>query len=159
MDSFDNKILSLLMDDGRMTWADLASQVGLSSPAVADRVNRLIKKGIIKGFGTILDPERAGLTCTAFIAVTLEKPEHRAPFLQQVMELDDIQECHHVAGDYDYLLKVRCRNTKDLDRVISLELKSQPGVAKTRTTIVMGTYKETQRLPLIPEQFAKEEGK
>ncbi|WKB37022.1 Lrp/AsnC ligand binding domain-containing protein [Terrilactibacillus sp. S3-3] len=75
------------------------------------------------------------------------------------MELDDIQECHHVAGDYDYLLKVRCRYTKDLDRVISFELKSLPGVVRTRTTIVMDTYKETQKLPLVPEQFSKEDGK
>ncbi|WKB37021.1 Lrp/AsnC family transcriptional regulator [Terrilactibacillus sp. S3-3] len=81
MDSFDKKILSSLMDDARITWADLASRVGLSSPAVADRVSRLVKKGIIKGYGTVLDPEKVGLTCTAFIAVTLEKPEHRDAFL------------------------------------------------------------------------------
>lgn len=136
------------MNRARVTWADLAAELGLSAPTIADRVHRLMEKGVIKGFGAMVDPERMGCECTAFVAVTLERPEHRPSFLARVNELQEIQECHHIAGDYDYLLKLRCRNTKDLDRVISMELKGVPGVMKTRTTIVMNTYKETSQVPI-----------
>lgn len=157
MDLLDVKIICSLMEDARMTWAELASKVGLSAPAAADRVNRLVKKGLIKKFGIIMDPERTGLYCTAFIAVTLENPVDREQFLEKVMELGEVQECHHVAGDYDYLLKVRCRNTKALDQIVSFELKSLSGVVRTRTTIVMDTLKETEEIPLLPELFHTKE--
>lgn len=148
MDTFDFKILQQLMTDARITWADLASAVGLSAPAVADRVNRLSKKGVIKKFGTILNPENIGLSCTAFIEIMLEKPQDRDEFIKKVMEMNEILECHHVVGDYDYLLKVRCRDTKHLDKLISFDLKILAGVVRTRTTIVMDTIKETEQLPL-----------
>ena len=112
------------------------------------------EQGVIKGYGAIIDPEYVGCECTAFVDVTLAHPDNRSIFLQRVQELKEIQECHHIAGDYDYLLKVRCRNTKDLDRVISLELKEVPGVIKTRTTIVMDTHKETHRVPLQSSRFS-----
>lgn len=154
MDSFDMKIVQILMENARVTWADLASEIGLSAPATADRVHRLEEQGVIKGYGAIIDPERVGSECTAFVAVTLEHPDNRPTFLQRVQELKDIQECHHIAGDDDYLLKVRCRNTKDLDRVISMELKGLPGVIRTRTTIVMDTCKETHQVPLQSSCFS-----
>jgi Lrp/AsnC family transcriptional regulator, leucine-responsive regulatory protein len=67
-----------------------------------------------------------------------------------------VQECHHIAGEDDYLLKIRCRNTKDLDRVISLNIKSLRGVIRTKTTIVMDTTKETFQLPLQQDKFSSE---
>lgn len=154
MDSFDMKIIQILMENARVTWADLAAEVGLSAPATADRVHRLEEQEVIKGYGAIIDPEYAGNECTAFVAVTLERPEHRPSFLQRVQELKEIQECHHIAGDDDYLLKARCRNTKDLDRVISTELKGLPGVIRTKTTIVMDTSKETCQVPLQANRFS-----
>lgn len=157
MDHLDVKIIGSLMEDARMTWAELASKVGLSAPAAADRVNRLVKKGLIKKFGILMDPERAGLYCTAFIAVSLENPAHREQFLEKVIGLSVVQECHHVAGDYDYLLKVRCRNTKALDHIVSFELKSMPGIVRTRTTIVLDTLKETEEIPLLPELLNSKE--
>lgn len=148
------KIIQMLMENARVTWVDLASEIGLSAPATADRVHRLVEQGVITGYGAIIDPERVGCECAAFVAVTLERPEHRSSFLQRVQELKEIQECHHIAGDDDYLLKVRCRNTKDLDRVISMELKGLPGVIRTRTTIVMDTCKETHQVPLQLNWFS-----
>jgi len=154
MDAFDYKIIKLLMANGRMTWADLASQVGLSAPAVAERVNRLQANGVITGICALIDGERVGAECTAFVAVTLEKPQFREAFLEQVNALEEVQECHHIAGDDDYLLKIRCRNTKDLDRVISYGIKGLHGVLRTRTTIVMDTLKETVQIPLQEDAFA-----
>nr|WP_090891508.1 Lrp/AsnC family transcriptional regulator [Evansella caseinilytica] len=154
MDCFDVKIITLLMGKARMTWAELANEVGLSAPAVADRTHRLEEQGIIKGYGALIDPVRVGCECTAFVAVTLDHPQYRSPFLKKVNGIREIQECHHIAGDYDYLLKVRCRNTKDLDRVLSMELKEMDGISKTRTTIVLDTMKETHQVPLPADNLS-----
>jgi len=148
VDEIDFKLIRQMMAQARITWSELASLLKLSAPATADRVRRLEERGVIRGYATLVDPKAVGCSLTAFIAVTLERPEHRTPFLQQVQELAQVQECHHVTGDDDYLLKVRCRNTEDLERVISDNLKSLPGIVRTRTTIVLSTLKETSVLPL-----------
>ncbi|MBM7541027.1 Lrp/AsnC family transcriptional regulator [Amphibacillus cookii] len=153
MDSFDYKIIKVLMTNGRVTWSELASQIGLSAPAIADRVNRLVKSDVIRGISARVNSSAAGIETTAFVTVSLERPAFRAPFLQLISNLDEVQECHHIAGEDDYLLKIRCRNTRDLDRVISYEIKSVEGVTKTKTTIVMDTAKETSLIPLQKDKF------
>jgi Lrp/AsnC family leucine-responsive transcriptional regulator len=148
MDALDYKALAQLMENGRATWTELAHGLGLSAPAVADRVRRLEERGVIRGYAALVDPEAVGYTLTAFVTVTTDRPEHRAPFLDLAQRLPEVQECHHVAGDDDYLLKLVCRNPRDLDRVVSDELKSLPGVLRTRTTIVLATHKATPVVPL-----------
>lgn len=150
MDEIDFKLIRQMLAQARITWSELASFLKLSAPATADRVRRLEERGVIKGYITLVDPKAVGCGLTAFIAVTMDRPEHRTPFLQQIQELPSVQECHHVTGDDDYLLKVRCCNTEDLERVISYDLKSLPGIVRTRTTIVLSTLKETPVLPLPP---------
>jgi len=147
-DVVDLQILRSLMSDGRKAWSELATELGLSPPAAADRVRRLEQNGVIRGYRAVIDPESVGCHLTAFVAVTLEKPQHRERFLKRIGRLPQIQECHHVAGDDDYLLKVRCENTRHLDQIISVEIKSLPGIVRTRTTIVMDTIKETSELPV-----------
>ncbi len=144
LDGIDIQILAALLQRGRITWSELASQLGLSAPATADRVKRLEERGIIEGYSARLNAEALGLDLTAFIAVTLDQPRHRKGFLAAVQESAEILECHHVTGDDDYLLKVRCRNTKALETLISQRLKSLEGVARTRTLIVLSTAKERQ---------------
>ena len=151
MDAIDFKAISELMTNGRMTWAELGSCLGLSSPATAERVHRLEEQRVIKGFTALVDPEAVGCGLTAFVAITLDHPDHRPIFFERIMEMEEVQECHHVAGDDDYLLKIRCRGTRDLERVISDQLKSIPGVTKTRTTIVLSTLKESPILPIFTE--------
>ncbi|MCG8364946.1 MAG: Lrp/AsnC family transcriptional regulator [Pseudanabaenales cyanobacterium] len=147
-DTLDLKIIQRLMRQARMTWSDLANSLGLSAPAAADRVRRLEERGVIQGYAALINPDSLGYNLTAFISVTLERPEHRAAFLQQVEALGEIQECHHVTGEDDYLLKVRCRGAQDLERLISDDLKSLPGILKTRTAIALSTVKETTALPI-----------
>jgi Lrp/AsnC family leucine-responsive transcriptional regulator len=144
LDDLDIKILALLGERGRMTWAELAGQLGLSAPATADRVKRLEERGVIAGYGAVLNVEAIGLELTAFIAVTLDHPHHREGFLAAVQGAAEILECHHVTGDDDYLLKVRCRHTRALEALITHRLKAIAGVVKTRTVIVLSTVKETQ---------------
>jgi Lrp/AsnC family leucine-responsive transcriptional regulator len=148
MDSMDIKAIAHLQGSGRESWTRLAELLGVTGPAAAERVRRLEERGVIRGYAALLDPAAVGARLTAFVAVTLEHPRHRRAFLERVDSLAEVQECHHVAGDDDYLLKVRCSDTGHLDRVLSDELKGVPGVLRTRTTIVLGTAKETTLLPL-----------
>lgn len=134
----------------------MAAEIGLSAPATAERVNRLVEQGVIKSYGVLVDAEKVGSELTAFVAVSLERPENRAPFLELINQLVEVQECHHIAGEDDYLLKIRSKNTKDLDRVISHEIKGLKGVVRTKTTIVMDTTKETFRIPLQNHKFSIE---
>ncbi len=148
MDSYDLKIIQQLMQHARTTWAELGSILGLSAPGATDRVRKLEEKGIIKGYCAIVDHEALGLSLAALVAVYLDRPRHRRLFLETIQHMPEVLECHHIAGDEDYLLKVRCRNTRDLERIISDQIKGIEGVIKTRTTIILATEKETPILPL-----------
>lgn len=152
LDEIDSKVIAALMNQGRITWAELASLLALSAPATADRVRRLEERQVIRGYAALVDPAAVGCELLAFIAVSLERPSQRAAFLQKILDLPEVQECHHVTGADDYWLKVRCRNTQDLERLISDELKGLEGIVKTRTTIALSTLKETSALPLYPPQ-------
>ncbi len=150
LDALDIKVLACLAEQARMTWADLAARLGLSAPAAADRVRKLEERGVIQRYVTQLDPPSLGYDLTAFIAVTLAHSRDRDTFLAQVQTLPEIQECHHVTGDDDYWLKVRCQGTAGLENLITHRLKAIPGIHRTRTTIVLSTCKETIALPLSP---------
>jgi Lrp/AsnC family leucine-responsive transcriptional regulator len=138
------------MERGRMTWAELGELLELSAPAAAERVHRLQERGVIQGFAALADPPAAGFPVLAFVFVTLESQSQRAAFLAAVRGHSSILECHHVAGEDDYLLKVRCASLKQLDQLLSEDLKTRMGVARTRTTIILGTAKETPKLPAEP---------
>ncbi|MGD1855844.1 MAG: Lrp/AsnC family transcriptional regulator [Leptolyngbyaceae cyanobacterium] len=146
MDDLDSKILDALMTDGRVTWSDLATRFGVSSPAISDRVRRLEKRGVIQGYRVVVDPVQLGYDITAFVAVVLEHPRYRQGFLDYVGSHSAIQECHHIAGDGDYLLKLRCGRMADLERILSEEIKGLPGILQTKTSIALSTVKETTAL-------------
>ncbi len=148
MDTIDKKALAHLMTDGRESWADLGEHLGLSAPAAAERVRKLEDRGVIRQFAAIADPTLAGYPVLAFVFVTLSSQARRKAFLAAVGRNASILECHHVAGDDDYLLKVRCKTMGDLDVLLSDDLKGRMGVARTRTTVVLGSAKETTALPI-----------
>ena len=148
LETLDSKAVRLLMQNGRATWAQLAQHLDLSAPAAADRVRRLEERGVIRGYAALVDPETTGYPLTAFVAVAFDRPDRRRAFLKRIAALPEVAECHHVAGDDDYLLKVRCRGTQDLDRLLLDSLKTIPGV-RTRTTVVLGTTKESVQVPLV----------
>ena len=142
IDEQDRTILARLTEDARVSWAELAQELGLSAPAVAERVKRLKQRGVIRGFHAVLDPPSLGLGLTAFISVTLAHPRDRAEFLKTVRKRGEVKEAHHLSGEDDYLLKVHCRDTAHLEHFLTLVLKSVKGVQRTRTSIVLGTAKE-----------------
>lgn len=148
----DLKIVDRLMKNARATWAELGGLIGLSGPAAAERVHKLEESNVIRGYSVLVDPEAVGFGLAAFIAVTLAVPANRSAFLSQLAEMPEVLECHHVAGDEDYLLKVRCRSTSHLETVISEKIKGIPGVMRTKTTIVLSTVKESIQLPVCLEK-------
>ena len=147
MNTNDLKIIRRLMSYARATWAELGALIGLSAPAAAERVRKLEESGVIKGYAALIDPASIGCGLAALISLTIENPEYRPAIIKKIGELAEILECHHVAGDVDYILKVRCFGTRDLERLISNEIKSFPGV-RTKTTVILSTIKETPVLPL-----------
>jgi len=142
MDTIDRAIVEALVVDGRMTFSELATRIGLTGPSTAERVRRLESDGVIRGYTTILEPEKVGGELAALVAVTLDSPSARAGFLCSIAAEPSVLEAHHVAGEDDYVLKVRCSGTRELERIVSESLKSIPGVARTRTTVVLSTVFE-----------------
>lgn len=141
-DVLDQKILEILISQGRITWAELGSLLGLSAQASADRVRRLEEKGIIKGYTALLNHKSLGYSLMAFVSLSLSHPKHKQKFLESVKECPEIQECHHILGCDDYLMKIRCYNTEHLDAFLNEKLKLLPGVLKTKTTIILSSVKE-----------------
>jgi Lrp/AsnC family transcriptional regulator, leucine-responsive regulatory protein len=146
IDPIDYQLISLLQDHGRMSQIDLAAAVGLSQPAVAERIRKLEQQGIIIGFLAWIDARKLGMDVTAFIGVGIEHPKYNVRFAKEIRALPEVLECHHVTGADSYLLKVKTETTESLDRLISEKLRRIPGVKTTRTTIVMSSVKEDVRI-------------
>ena len=151
MDTLDKKAISFLMKHGRATWAELGQLLGLSAPSAAERVRKLEEQGVLRGYAALADAASLGYPLTAYVSVTLASHRQRTAFLRAIEKIEQVAECHHVAGDDDYLLKVRCRGTQDLDHFLARQLKEKLGVARTRTTIVLSTAKESVRVPVAQE--------
>lgn len=143
LDIIDYKLLDLLQENARATQSELAAAVGMSQPAVAERLRKLEQDRIIAGYFARVDGRHLGKDIVAFIGVAIEHPKYNAAFAKKIHAIADVLECHHVTGQDSYLLKVITENTETLDRLISEHLRTIPGVTRTNTTIVMSTVKET----------------
>ena len=150
MDNNDMKVVKQLMNRARTTWAELGSLLGLSAPAAAERVRKLEEMGVIRGYAALVNPEEVGCGLGALISVTLGKLEGRKTFLNMIQNTPEILECHHVAGAEDFILKVRCADTRGLEQIISERIKTLSGVM-TQTTVILSTVKETPVLPVRME--------
>ena len=147
LDDFDRKILSVLRRDGRITYTDLAQQVGLSKTPCQQRVKRLIDKGVITGFAAIVDPAKVGLDHVAFAEVKLSDTREAAlkQFNAAVRAIPEVEECHMIASSFDYLLKVRTPDIRRYRIVLGEKISSLPHVASTSTFVAMETISETAR--------------
>lgn len=158
MDSTDYQLLHLLQASGRMTQLELSREVGLSQPAVAERIRKLETRGIITGYAAHVDPLALGRDITAYIGVGIEHPRYFDGFAKKALELPEVLEAHRVAGQDSYLLKVRTQNTRTLDTLLVDTLRTIPGVTRTHTTIVLSTAKETTELH-IPRELREGESR
>lgn len=157
MDDIDRTLLDRLQRDARATQIELAKAVGLSQPAVAERIRKLEERGVVVGYAARVSPARIGLDITAFIGVGLEHPKFFDGFDKKVRGLDEVLECHRVAGEDSYLLKVRTRNTRTLDRLLVQVIRTIPGVTRTSTVIALASIKEETRLPDLGPAEEEEE--
>jgi Lrp/AsnC family leucine-responsive transcriptional regulator len=146
LDARDLEIVSALQDDARATYAEVASRVGMSASAVHDRVRKLEDAGVIRGYRAVVSPEAIGLFVTALIAVTPLDPQQPDDLPDRVREFSEVQDCYSVAGEANYILKVRTRTTGHLEELIR-RLREKSGV-QTRTTIALSTPFEDR--PLVP---------
>ena len=146
VDELDRRLLDLVQADARLPNAELGAQIGLSASATHERLRKLQARGVICGYGARVDPKAVGLGICAFLLVAVDRPEHEAPFRAAVAALPEVQECHHVAGEYSYLLKLRVADTDALERFIMDKLKRLEGVARSHSMIVLSTQKETPAL-------------
>lgn len=140
MDLLDNKIIKCLVDNSRMSSKDIANEVGLSVSAAIERIKKLESSGVIKKYTAIVDNEKIGNELLAIVTVRLDHPKYSDAFIEEALNNPAIIECHYVAGDYDYLLKVNTKNSSSLEKIIQ-SIKSIYGVARTNTTIVLSSLK------------------
>jgi len=135
LDRIDHKLLALLQADGRISNTELAQRVGLSQSACLRRVQRLERDGLIEGYGARLNPAALGKGETVFIEITLSSQSEAVldAFERAAAASPDILECHLMAGDYDYLLRVAVADTADYERLHRKQLAAFPHVARIRT--------------------------
>lgn len=149
MDNIDIKIIKLLQENARVTASEIAGNINLSVPAVSERLKKLESSGVIKQYTTIVDPVHMNKTLMAIVFVTLERPRFADTFAEFVKKQNDILECHYLAGDSDYALKVVTENTSTLQELLD-HIKSLQCVQKTRTTVILSTAKNNYSV--IPEE-------
>lgn len=146
LDGIDRKILMLLQENAKISQADIAKAVGLTAPSVNERVRKLERGGVIRGYAALLDERRVGHDIAAFVEVFIEHPKFEMEFIRSVQPLDEVLECHHITGEYSFLLKVRVTDMAAFRRLLIEKLNTVPGVRQTRTLMVLATAKETHRI-------------
>lgn len=147
MDEIDVTILEVLQKQGRTRRNDLADKVGLSLPAVSERLRKLEEASIITGYFAKIDHKKVGKDITAFITVTVDSSKHFGAFVDHAHTADEILECHAITGDGTHVLKIRTENTASLEKLLA-KVQSWQGVVKTTTNVVLSTAKETSRVKI-----------
>ncbi|MBT1065012.1 leucine-responsive transcriptional regulator Lrp [Bowmanella sp. Y26] len=150
LDRIDRNILVELQKDGRLSNVELSRRVGLSATPCLERVRRLEQQGYITGYHAKVDPAKLGAAMLVFVEITLTKTSSDifAEFSAAVRKLDDIQECHLVAGDFDFLLKARVADMSSYRKLLGDTLLGLPGVSESRTYVVMEEVKHTGTLKI-----------
>jgi Lrp/AsnC family leucine-responsive transcriptional regulator len=142
LDSKDRRILSLVQRDAKLPQAEIARRVGLSAAAVNERLRKLENAGVIRRYVAVVDPAAAGATVTAFVEVFIEHPRFESAFIARAQALDEVQEIHHITGEFSLLLKIRVAGMEALRQLLIHHFNAIEGVRQTRTVIVLSTSKE-----------------
>lgn len=153
VEEIDRRIVTLLAGDGRMSFTDLARETGLSVSAVHQRVRRLEKRGVLRGYTSLVDYEAIGLPMTAFISIKPIDPSAPDDAPERLAHLTAIEACHSVAGDESYILKVRVSSPGGLEELLQ-QIRAAANVS-TRTTVVLSTPYE-HRFPALDEAEGSE---
>ena len=141
MDSIDAKILEVLQLNSRISLSELSKRVNLSVSAVSERIKKLDNSGIVESYTAILKPEAMGKDLAVLMQISIDVTHDESKFFKLVAETPDILECHHVTGEYDYIIKIVTDNTATLEALMS-KIKSIPGVRGTQTNVFLSTIKD-----------------
>lgn len=146
IDTLDERILSELQNNGRLTMKALAERVGLSSPAMIERVRRLEERGVLAGYRAIVDPAAIGRPLTALISIDLDRRHHEV-FINRLRSEPAVEACHRVTGDHSYLVKVHVSSTEELEALV--DDLADTG-ARCSTSIVLST--PIEGAPVVPPE-------
>lgn len=152
LDEIDRRILALLQENGRITNTALAEAVGLTPTPMLQRVKKLEQSGVITGYRAVVDPVKVGRPVLAFVEVTLKShglPVHKK-LLDLVADLEEVLECHHIAGEEDFLLKVAVGDIADLEHFLLQRLSTSGVIGRVKTTFVLSSAKTGG--PVIPRR-------
>lgn len=152
IDGFDRKILDVLAVDGRISVTELARRIGLSKSPTQARLKRLEDRGVIRGYRAVYDPTRLNRDHVAFVEVKLSDTREAAlaSFNAAVLNIAEIEQCHLIAGAFDYLLKVRTAGMAGYRTVLADKISTLPHVANTSTYVAMQAVKEEGHIPVTP---------
>ncbi|MGZ6266422.1 MAG: Lrp/AsnC family transcriptional regulator [Candidatus Limnocylindrales bacterium] len=150
IDHTDAGILELLQRDGRESYSDVGESVGMSGPSVHERVKKLESRGVIRGYSAVVDPALLGYGVLAFIFIKQVPGTIATDMTGDFVAIDEIEECHHLAGEADYLLNVRATDTRHLERVLHA-IQQVPHVFTTQTQMVFSSAFERRPLRLVRE--------
>lgn len=152
LDSIDRQILTLLQRDGRMSVARLAEAVGLTATPLRQRIDKLERHGVIRGYHADVDPAALGRTALAFVHVTLKDhtPERHCAFVALMSAVPEVLELHHISGEADFLLKVLVADIADFEVFRLQRLAAFEGIDRARTTFVLSTSKRGFVVPIDP---------
>jgi Lrp/AsnC family transcriptional regulator, leucine-responsive regulatory protein len=151
VDAIDRRLLDLLRGSARLSYAELARQVGLSAPAVHERVGKLEATGTIRGYRADVLPEAIGLGVTAIIGLVQDSNGDAEEIVEALRQVPEIESCYFMAGEESFLVTVRVGTIAELERLI-VQLNRTSGVARTRTAIALSTRWEGRPQPLAPPQ-------
>lgn len=145
LDAFDHAIIAEMLRDGRISVTDLAARIGLSKSPTQVRLRRLERIGVITGYRALVDPIRLGLDHVAFVEVRLSDTREAAlaAFNAAVIAVPEIEECHMIAGNFDYLMKIRARDMAAYRTVLADKVSALPHLSHTSTHVAMQAVKET----------------
>ncbi|MEU1602448.1 Lrp/AsnC family transcriptional regulator [Micromonospora matsumotoense] len=149
MDAIDRSLVELLRGNARLSYAELARQVGLSAPAVHERVGKLESGGVIRAYRAEVEPEAIGLGVTALIGIVEDSGGDTDDVLETFRQMPEIESCYFMAGVESFLLKARVGTIAELEQLI-VRLSRTPGVASTRTGIALSTKWENRPQPIEP---------
>ena len=143
LDITDRKIIDILQENGRITNTQLAAEIGISPPAMLERVKRLEKGAVIRRYVALVDPGKLGKGIMAIVAVSLAIHELSSldRFMREINKLEEVLECYHITGDDDFVLKVVVQNVKEYESFVVQKLTRIQGIRNIRTSIILSTVK------------------
>lgn len=150
IDAIDKRIIQLLQQDGKMKIKEVAHALKMTTTPIFDRIKRLEKEGFIEGYSTIVNKGKLGFNLVAFCTVSLEShhKEYLNQFVKDVENIPEVAECYHIAGMFDYLLKIYVKDMVDYQNFITQKLASLPNIGRVQSSFVMTEVKNNFVLPI-----------